>query len=80
MDSFIKWHDIDDENKLFIADDDMKFEMNDVVKIVDGKFAGLEGFVCRIKGQSRIGIVIKGVGDYFYGLYPERDVGEKIIN
>lgn len=71
MDSFIKWHAIDDENKLFIADDDMKFEMNDVVKIVDGKFAGLEGFVCRIKGQSRIGIVIKGVGTIFTAYIPK---------
>ena len=71
MDSFIKWHAIDDENKLFIADDDMKFEMNDVVKIVDGKFAGLEGFVCRIKGQSRIGIVIKGVGTIFTSYIPK---------
>ena len=80
MDSFIKWHAIDDENKLFIADDDMKFEMNDVVKIVDGKFAGLEGFVCRIKGTVENWYCHQGSGDYFYGLYPERDVGEKIIN
>lgn len=71
MDSFIKWQNVDDENKLFIADDNMKFEMNDVVKIVDGKFAGLEGFVCRIKGQSRIGIVVNGVGTIFTAYIPK---------
>ena len=70
MESFIKWHRVDDENKLFVADDNMKFEMNDVVKIVDGKFAGLEGFVCRIKGQSRIGIVVNGVGTIFTAYIP----------
>ena len=31
MDSFIKWQNVDDENKLFIADDHMDFERNDVV-------------------------------------------------
>ena len=71
MDSFIKWQNVDDENKLFIADDHMDFEMNDVVKIVDGKFAGLEGFVCRIKGQSRIGIVVNGVGTIFTAYIPK---------
>ena len=71
MDSFIKWQNVDDKNKLFIADDHMDFEMNDVVKIVDGKFAGLEGFVCRIKGQSRIGIVVNGVGTIFTAYIPK---------
>ena len=71
MDSFIKWQNVDDENKLFIAYDHMDFEMNDVVKIVDGRFAGLEGFVCRIKGQSRIGIVVNGVGTIFTAYIPK---------
>lgn len=44
---------------------------NDVVKIVDGKFAGLEGYVCRIKGQSRIGIVVNGVGTIFTAYIPK---------
>lgn len=69
MESFIKWNEISDDNKLFVADDKMKFEMNEVVKIVDGKFAGLEGFVCRIKGQSKNRYRGKWGGYHLYGLY-----------
>ena len=69
MESFIKWNEISDDNKVFVADDKMKFEMNEVVKIVDGKFAGLEGFVCRIKGQSKNRYRGKWGGYHLYGLY-----------
>lgn len=71
MESFIRWNEISDDNKLFVADDKIKFAKNDVVKIVDGKFAGLEGYVCRIKGQSRIGIVVNGVGTIFTAYIPK---------
>lgn len=71
MQNFIKWHAIDDDNKLFIADDQMSFSKNDQVRVIDGKFSGLEGFVCRIKGHSRVGIVINGVGTIFTAYVPK---------
>lgn len=71
MNSFIRWNEVNDDNKLFIADDNMNFEMNCVVKIVAGKFAGLEGFVCRIKGHTRVGVVISGVGTLFTAYIPK---------
>ncbi len=42
-----------------------------MVKIVDGKFGALEGYVCRIKGQSRIGIVVNGVDAIFTAYIPK---------
>lgn len=77
MESFIRWNEVSDDNKLFVADDKMKFEKNDMVKIVEGKFAGLEGFVCRIKGQSRVGIVVNGVGTIFTAYVPKRMLEKK---
>lgn len=71
MQSFIKWSAISDDNKLFIADDNMPFSKNDHVRVMDGKFAGLEGFVCRIKGHSRVGITIEGVGTIFTAYVPK---------
>lgn len=71
MQSFIKWSTIADDNKLFIADDNMPFSKNDRVKVMDGKFAGLEGFVCRIKGHSRVGITIEGIGTIFTAYIPK---------
>lgn len=71
MEAFIKWHYIDDDGKLFIPDDSMPLSMNERVCIIDGKFAGLEGHVFRIKGQSRVGIVVEGVGTVFTAYIPK---------
>lgn len=68
---FIKWNSVDDDSKLFVSDDKIPLSKNERVKIVDGKFAGLEGYVFRIKGQSRVGIVIDGVGTVFTAYVPK---------
>ena len=71
MQSFMKWNAVQDDNKLFIADDNMPFAKNDYVRVIEGKFAGLEGFVCRIKGHSRVGVAIDGVGTIFTAYVPK---------
>lgn len=71
MESFIAWNEIDNDNKLFIADDKMTFVKDEEVLVLKGQFAGMRGHVCRIKGQSRVGIVINGVGTIFTAYIPK---------
>lgn len=71
MDAFQQWYAIRDDNKLFIADDKMHFNKDQQVKVIGGKFAGMCGRVCHIKGQSRIGIVVSGVGTIFTAYIPK---------
>lgn len=68
---FIKWNSVEDDCKLFVADDRIPITKNERVKITDGKFAGLEGYVYRIKGQSRVGIIVEGVGTVFTAYVPK---------
>lgn len=42
----------------FVVD---KFKRGQLVRVIDGPFAGVEGIVHRYKGQQRIGIVIEGL-------------------
>ena len=42
----------------FVVD---KFKTGQLVRVVDGLFAGVEGIVHRYKGQQRVGIVIDGL-------------------
>ena len=38
-----------------------KFKNGQLVRVIDGPFAGVEGTVHRYKGQQRIGIVVEGL-------------------
>lgn len=71
MAAFQQWYAIRDDNKLFIADDKMHFTKDQQVKVIGGKFEGMCGRVCHIKGQSRVGIVISGVGIIFTAYIPK---------
>lgn len=71
MENFIAWNDVDNENKLFIADDKMTFCNKEKVRILGGQFQGFEGQVFRIKGQSRVGVSIEGVGTIFTAYVPK---------
>ena len=71
MAAFLQWYAIRDDNKLFIADDKMHFTKDQHVKVIGGKFEGMCGRVCHIKGQSRVGIVISGVGIIFTAYIPK---------
>lgn len=71
MEKFIKWNSVDDLNKLFIADDKITFCNKEKVRILGGQFQGFEGQVFRIKGQSRVGVSIEGVGTIFTAYIPK---------
>lgn len=71
MDYFIKWNQVRDDYKLFVSDDKIPLSQNEKVRVIEGKFAGLEGHVFRIKGQARVGIVINGVGTVFTAYIPK---------
>lgn len=71
MEKFIKWNTVDDLNKLFIADDKITFCNKEKVRILGGQFQGFEGQVFRIKGQSRVGVSIEGVGTIFTAYIPK---------
>lgn len=71
MEKFIKWNSVHDINKLFVADDKIPFCNKEKVRILGGQFQGFEGQVFRIKGQSRVGISIEGVGTIFTAYVPK---------
>lgn len=71
MELFRRWYVVDDENKYYVCDDDFKFKTNDKVRVTKGNFMGFVGNVCRIKGQSRVGVTIKGVGTIFTAYIPK---------
>lgn len=62
MKSFQIWTKSDNPMKIFIDNLSFQFKKNDLVKIVTGEFAGFLGHVVRLKGQTRVGITIEGVG------------------
>lgn len=71
MEKFIKWNSVHDDNKLFVTDDKIPFSNNEKVRILGGQFQGFEGQVFRIKGQSRVGVSIEGVGTIFTAYVPK---------
>ena len=71
MEKFIKWNSVNDLNKLFVADDKIVFCNKEKVRILGGQFQGFEGQVFRIKGQSRVGVSIEGVGTIFTAYVPK---------
>ncbi len=77
MTIFIKWNAVEEEDKLFVPDDKFRFTKNDRVKIVRGKFIGFEGKICRFKGQTRVGLIVEGVGTIFTTYIP-KDYLEKM--
>lgn len=71
MDLFRRWYEVDDCNKYYVCDDKFKFKTNELVKVTKGCFMGFTGNVCRLKGQSRVGVTIKGVGTIFTAYIPK---------
>lgn len=62
MQSFLIWTASSNENKIFIDKTDFEFKNNDFVRITEGEFKGFTGFVVRLKGQSRVAVVIDSIG------------------
>ena len=61
MRSFRKWLEADTEDKIYL-NDTFHFKHNDLVRVTDGNFEGFIGHVVRLKGQTRVGVNIEGVG------------------
>lgn len=59
--SFRKWFEADADDKIYIQDT-FQFKQDDIVRVVEGEFAGFTGHVVRLKGQTRVGVNINGVG------------------
>ena len=72
MQQFRRWHEIEDDNKMFVNADEKTFSKNELVRINRGRFEGLCGFVCRYKGQSRVGISIEGLGTIVTAFIPKQ--------
>ena len=45
----------------YFGADEPKFHCGEHVKVIDGKFKGAEGYICRIRKNSRLVVVIEGV-------------------
>lgn len=71
MESFIKWNDVEDEHKIFVADVPEDFLSGDTVMITEGKFKGIRGHVCRLKKQTRVGVHIDGLGTIITAYIPK---------
>lgn len=61
MVSFRRWFEADAEDKIYIQDT-FQFKKDDIVRVTEGEFAGFTGHVVRLKGQTRVGVNIEGVG------------------
>ncbi len=76
MDSFIRWVDADAEDKIF-RQTSFIFKENDLVRVTEGVFEGLVGHIVRLKGQTRVGVNIDGIG-FISTAYIPKNCLEKI--
>lgn len=51
----------EDDDVIFATEEIRKFRKGQLVRIKEGKFAGVTGRVTRFKGQQRVGIYIEGL-------------------
>lgn len=72
MQSFQIWTSSSNENKIFIDKTDFEFKTNDLVRITEGEFKGFTGFVVRLKGQSRVAVIVESVGFISTAYIPKR--------
>lgn len=71
MEEFRRWNGVDDEHKLFVPEAEMTLKPGALVRVTNGKFAGMQGRVCRLQGQTRVGIGIDGLGTLFTAYIPK---------
>lgn len=45
----------------YFGEDNPKFRQGERVRVIDGKFKGAEGFICRIRKNSRLVVTVQGV-------------------
>ncbi len=51
----------EESNLEYLGDDTARYSVGQKVKVIDGQFAGAVGHICRIKGNRRLVVAIKGV-------------------
>lgn len=79
MASFMKWYEADAEDKIYMQDATFRFKKDDIVRVTSGDFEGFTGHVVRLKGQTRVGVNIEGVG-FICTTYIPRHFLEKTDN
>lgn len=62
MENFIIATSKKSEHLKFVNESQCHFKSGDIVKIIDGKFKGVEGRVARVSGQQRVIITLTNVG------------------
>lgn len=45
----------------YFGEDNPKFHRGERVRVIDGKFKGAEGVICRIRKNSRLVVTVQGV-------------------
>ena len=61
MDSFILTTRVRNQHTMLVDPSKLNFKSGDIVRILEGDFAGVVGKVARIKGQKRVVVVLEGV-------------------
>jgi len=62
MEKFIRATSTHNEHLIFIDPSKQNFKKGELVKVTDGAFKDIEGYIARISGQQRVAITIKGLG------------------
>ncbi len=61
MDAFIRVTQLCNKNLLYLKDNIEKFNSNPKVRVMDGQFAGAEGYVVRIRRDRKVVLVLDGI-------------------
>lgn len=77
MDNFKRALEVEDPNAIWLPLPAEPFEKGQRVKVIKGPFAGVEGYIKRVKGQQRVLIEINHIGFYATSYIPTAYV-EKI--
>ena len=59
--NFIKVTSVDNEHIRIVNPGQCHYKNGDIVRVMEGNFAGVEGRVARVAGQQRVVVEIKGV-------------------
>lgn len=71
MEQFMIWHRAADDHKIFMPQSaSQSLKEGEKVRVLQGKFAGITGFVCRVRQQSRVGVHIDGLGTVITAYIP----------
>lgn len=80
MKNFIRLTSIDNEHVKLVHPDQCHYKSGDMVRVIDGEFAGVEGKVARVSGQQRVVVEVEGVcliaTAYIPSAFLEKDVAD----